>query len=440
MGRKKSKFKELSKQNQQLIIDFVEENKINGQADTTLHNKKTLLTIFAYDVKKHLRKVTKKDVKTFFKNCNLSVKSQETVKVILRKFYRWLYDLNKKDDLPHCVSWFEFRTRQQIEKESQSKNVKDKIVSEENYQDMLNACTNIEERAIVETLYLSGARVSEICAMNISHVKETEELVEIYLPESKTQSRWVPLTEYPENLIQWTREHQFASQPNKPLWVNLTHDERYFLKRMGTHTIRYKLRVIAKTAGIKKNITPHMFRHTRITLDRSAGLPDTHCCTKYGWAKGSDMIRQYDHNSYEELRQWMLKNSDTEKPPTYERLQKNNKILKRKQKTEIDSLKRQMQQMEEKMSRMDKALNSPFCQLLINGNNTERTYTETIETLDGEIIETEIEVPAPNLSIDELVEQYEIFSKNINQIKNQYKASGDKDHLRKYGEVVDKLL
>jgi len=67
-----------------------------------------------------------------------------------------------------------------------------------------------------------------------------------------------------------------------------------------------KIKKIAKRAGIKKRIYPHLFRHTRATrllseLSESIGA-------KYlGWVPGSNMVRIYVHLANEDVEEAILK-------------------------------------------------------------------------------------------------------------------------------------
>ena len=54
-----------------------------------------------------------------------------------------------------------------------------------------------------------------------------------------------------------------------------------------------KLKEIAKRAGIKKRITPHILRHASATNDTRHGMNEENLRRKYGWAAGSKMPSRY---------------------------------------------------------------------------------------------------------------------------------------------------
>ena len=102
MGQK-SKFHDILPENQKDILAFAEESRANGLSQNTVNNYTCLLTMFAYELKKSFRQVTREDVKRFFDNTDLLPSSQETIKVILKMFYRQIYNLERGEKLPDCI-------------------------------------------------------------------------------------------------------------------------------------------------------------------------------------------------------------------------------------------------------------------------------------------------------------------------------------------------
>ena len=125
-------------------------------------------------------------------------------------------------------------------------------------------------RAIIETMYGSGLRVSELVHLKISNIFADESFMKV---EGKgNKQRLVPLSN--ESLIQikgWIllRKH---------LSVQRGHEDYLFLNRRGSKLSRVMIFMITKTlaenAGIKKNISPHTFRHSFAThlLEGGANL------------------------------------------------------------------------------------------------------------------------------------------------------------------------
>ncbi len=125
-------------------------------------------------------------------------------------------------------------------------------------------------RAILETLYGSGLRVSELTGMEMSRTDLDEGFVIISGKGAK--ERMVPLS--PES-IRCIRE--YLPQRNA-LDVALGSEDIMFLNRRGRRLTRvmifYIIKRHAELAGIRKNISPHTLRHSFAThlLEGGANL------------------------------------------------------------------------------------------------------------------------------------------------------------------------
>ncbi len=116
--------------------------------------------------------------------------------------------------------------------------------------------------AILEVLYGCGLRVSELCHLLISSVRWDEELLLIHGKGNK--QRLVPVGKPAlKSLHIWINEI-------RPLWKIQKGNEDYvFINRRGNKLSRvmvfYILKELAERAGIKKNIYPHILRHSFAT-------------------------------------------------------------------------------------------------------------------------------------------------------------------------------
>jgi len=126
-------------------------------------------------------------------------------------------------------------------------------------------------RAILETLYACGLRVSELTALKISDLYFDEGV--ILVTGKGDKQRFVPIGEHTiqiiNNYIRLIRAHI----PIKPEFT-----DTLFLNRRGRDLTRAMIFTIIKdlkiAAGIKKKISPHTFRHSFAThlLENGADL------------------------------------------------------------------------------------------------------------------------------------------------------------------------
>jgi len=117
-------------------------------------------------------------------------------------------------------------------------------------------------RAILETLYASGLRVSELITLKISHFYFDEGFVRVIGKNNK--ERIVPIGEEAirQNL------YYIENYRNK-LSIQKGNEDILFLNRRGKGLTRvmvfYIIKKAAERAGIKKNVSPHTFRHSFAT-------------------------------------------------------------------------------------------------------------------------------------------------------------------------------
>lgn len=125
-------------------------------------------------------------------------------------------------------------------------------------------------RAIIETLYGSGLRVSELIHLKISNMYVDEGFMKVEGKGSK--QRLVPLSHESLKQIKSWMIHR------NTLAIKKGHEDFLFLNRRGTKLTRVMIFMITKDlaeqAGIKKNISPHTFRHSFAThlLEGGANL------------------------------------------------------------------------------------------------------------------------------------------------------------------------
>lgn len=117
-------------------------------------------------------------------------------------------------------------------------------------------------RAILETLYACGLRVSELIHLRISDVFEDLGFVRVIGKGDK--QRLVPIGDVALRQIKLYREHHRRLQN-----IQRGEEDILFLNRHGRRLTRqmvfFLIRKIADEAGIEKKVSPHTFRHSFAT-------------------------------------------------------------------------------------------------------------------------------------------------------------------------------
>ena len=143
--------------------------------------------------------------------------------------------------------------------------------------DAMEACIDLSEqegqrnKAIIETLFSCGLRVSELCNLKMSGLYLDEEFIKVDGKGSK--QRLVPISPKAiKELKLWFMDrNQIDIKPEYQDYVFISYRRRQALTRV---MVFYVIKSLAERAGIQKSISPHTLRHSFATalLEGGANL------------------------------------------------------------------------------------------------------------------------------------------------------------------------
>ena len=147
-----------------------------------------------------------------------------------------------------------------------------KALSEEEVELLLNAVTGVDslavrDRALLEFLYATGARVSEACGLSMSDVDMESNVARVFGKGSK--ERIVPFGRHAKEALE-----TWLGAGGRPMlcpqqWAKRDHADAVFLGVRGTRLSRQAawgiVRKYAMLAGIKSELSPHVLRHSCAT-------------------------------------------------------------------------------------------------------------------------------------------------------------------------------
>lgn len=204
-------------------------------------------------------KVNLKNLQAFISNLaqeGISAKSQARIISALRTFYKYLLfeDLITVDPT------------EMLESPKVGRKLPDFLSSGE-VEKIINAVDMSKDeghrnRAIMETLYGCGLRVSELVNLRISDLFFKQDIIRVTGKGDK--ERLVPINSLAQKHIDiYRNEIRVHQQPARG------HEDFVFLNRRGKQLTRAMIFHIVKTltiaAGIKKSVSPHTFRHSFAT-------------------------------------------------------------------------------------------------------------------------------------------------------------------------------
>tara|TARA_B100001093_G_scaffold12347_1_gene11438 strand:- start:1637 stop:2539 length:903 start_codon:yes stop_codon:yes gene_type:complete len=149
-----------------------------------------------------------------------------------------------------------------------------KSISEEDVIKLLNApkkrtLIGLRDRAMLELLYASGVRISELVNIKFSDLDLERNIIKVFGKGSK--ERLVP---FGEDAAQWIGAYIDERKKNK----DLASIKYIFLNNRGSKISRYafwhRLKEYCLEIGLKKDVSPHTLRHAFAThlLNRGADL------------------------------------------------------------------------------------------------------------------------------------------------------------------------
>lgn len=273
----------LLEEQKEKLKEFDKFNQANGLSPATRSNNLIHLKSFCNVVSKPFKKVKKKEIRDFLAKRSKEIEegSLNQAKITLKKFYKWL---NGKEKYPPKVNWIST-----TQKNNNGKLKSEDLISREELEKMVSVCDSCRDKALVYLLYETGCRRSEFLNLDVGDVSFDEYGAKVQIKKSKTEPRNVRiLGSAVISLKKWLNQHKDKNKDDAPLFYSFSpknYGER--LKCFGL------LKRIAKRAGIKKKIYPHLFRHSKATELAKKGYNEMVIRKFFGWAKNSNMTAIY---------------------------------------------------------------------------------------------------------------------------------------------------
>jgi integrase/recombinase XerD len=255
---------------QGLLDEFVDRLWLEeGLARNTLESYRNDLSQFTDWLEKRgseLIAVTRSDLEGYlaYKNPHSKPRSIGRLIASLRRFYRYLLRENLVSEDPTL----------QLDSPKLPRSLP-KSLTEEEVESLLNQpdhneMLGLRDRAMLEMLYATGLRVSELVNIKVAEVSLSEGVVRATGKGSKT--RLVPLG---EESLDWITRYLKEARPQ--ILDGQVSDSMFVTQRGGAMTRQafwYLIKRHAKLAGIQKHLSPHVLRHAFAThlLNHGADL------------------------------------------------------------------------------------------------------------------------------------------------------------------------
>lgn len=236
---------------------FFVSRKIDGLKEGSLKQYKRTVTKFFETVNKPVTEVKTEDCRLFFfllqNNSKISLRSLDNQRIYLNAFFSWLTD-NEYIPRNPCKS---------IKKFKYPKTEKHALTDIEMAK-LRKACKNNYERAIIEVLYATACRVSELVDIRLDDVDfTTRDVIIRHGKGDKERTTWLN----PEALLAIQDYIKDRDYPTEWLFESCRKPHQ----KLGIRTIERKTKELEKRTGIK--IYPHKVRRTTATYLLKKGMP-----------------------------------------------------------------------------------------------------------------------------------------------------------------------
>lgn len=241
--------------NKKYIDDFIMYLKIERKlSENTLNSYEEDLMLFNEFIKKDLLKLKQKDFVDYLTKNNFKPTSKNRKISAFRNFYKYL-EINELINENPTENLNNLKTNKKLPK----------YLTEEEINKLLNFKCNTKydyrNKAMIELMYATGMRVSELCDLKVSDVDLHNSLLRCITKGNK--ERIMPFGEIANIYL------ELYINNYRDLFLKKKKSEYLFLNNKGSKITRQgfyiNLEQIKKVTGIKKDLNPHMIRHSFAT-------------------------------------------------------------------------------------------------------------------------------------------------------------------------------
>lgn len=251
--------------NERLLNKFIVSKAVEGLSDRSLETYRGVITSFLKAAKKNIKDITTDDIRVYIAYKKLNKMSGNYLNLIRRSLsslFQWCVDNGELGDNP-VRKIKAIRTERKVRKS----------FTEDEMELLRFKAEKTRDKAIIEFLYSTGCRVSEMC--NVDRLDVDFELGKVTVLGKGRKYRDVYLSARCKAVL---KEYLDSRSDDLPaLFVSAPENLKKGLSaitpkcRLSPSGVESMLRVLGRKCGID-NVHPHRFRRTAATLALKRGM------------------------------------------------------------------------------------------------------------------------------------------------------------------------
>jgi len=230
---------------------FFVAKKVEGMSDKSLAYYKGRIDHFFRVIQRSISEITTDDVRYFLASRKVSATTLNNERRVLSSFFGWL----------QVEEYITVNPMLRIKNIKQPKVIKSPFTQQE-IEEIRDACRTLRERAIVELLLSTGMRREELCNLDISDVDFASGEIIVTGKGNKQRKCFMSATAKKR-----LRDYLDTRSDSSPSLIASQGN-----KRLGIGGLGLLIRQIGERAGVK-NTHPHRFRRTSATQVLQRGMP-----------------------------------------------------------------------------------------------------------------------------------------------------------------------
>lgn len=236
---------------------YISSKRLEGLSELTLNDYYRELVTFEYTVQKPTVNITTADIRNYLASNESNMASTTGKKLsVIKSFFVWLVD--EEIILKNPAA--------RIKQMKQPKRLPKALTAIE-LEQLREACGSLRERAIVEVMYSTGCRLSEISNMKRKAIDWSNSSLKVIGKGDKERVVYInPKARY--HLERYLEECEESENECEYLFST----ERRPCRQLQNKSIQDIISKIASRTTIDKKVTPHVFRHTMATLAMENGI------------------------------------------------------------------------------------------------------------------------------------------------------------------------